>query len=123
MNFDALSSITAYLKGGHMRPLAVTTPQRDPGLPEVPTMAELGFKSLKITNWYGVVAPARTPPDVLQKLHDGKGGFIVRTAALLYSLAKRAARAGVREGPVPPTMTGMPPPCTGLGSAGESTTR
>ena len=33
-------------------------------------MAELGFKSLKITNWYGVVAPARTPPDVLQKLHD-----------------------------------------------------
>ena len=65
MNFDALFSITSYLKSGHMRPLAVTTPQRDPSLPEVPTMAELGFKSLKITNWYGVVAPAKTPPEVL----------------------------------------------------------
>src|SRR5215468_3375427 len=70
MNFDAMSSITAYLKAGQMRPLAVTTPQRDPGLPEVPTMAELGFKNLKITNWYGVVAPAGTPSDVLQTLHD-----------------------------------------------------
>ena len=47
MNFDALSSITSYLKAGHMRPLAVTTPQRDPGLPEVPTMTELGFKNLR----------------------------------------------------------------------------
>jgi tripartite-type tricarboxylate transporter receptor subunit TctC len=70
MNFDAMSSITAYLKAGQMRPLAVTTPQRDPGLPEVPTMAELGFKNLKITNWYGVMAPAGTPPDVVQTLHD-----------------------------------------------------
>ena len=70
MNFDAMSSITAYLKAGQMRPLAVTTPQRDPGLPEVPTMAELGFKNLKITNWYGVMAPAGTPPDVVQRLHD-----------------------------------------------------
>jgi tripartite-type tricarboxylate transporter receptor subunit TctC len=48
----------------------VTTPQREPGLPEVPTMAELGFKNLKITNWYGVMAPAGTPPDVVQTLHD-----------------------------------------------------
>jgi tripartite-type tricarboxylate transporter receptor subunit TctC len=70
MNFDAMSSITPYLKAGQMRPLSVTTPQRDPGLPEVPTMAELGFKNLKITNWYGVMAPAGTPPDVVQTLHD-----------------------------------------------------
>src|SRR5215475_1231235 len=70
MNFDAMSSITAYLKAGQMRPLAVTTPQRDPGLPEVPTMAELGFKNLKITNWYGVMAPAGTPPNVVQTLHE-----------------------------------------------------
>ena len=33
-------------------------------------MVELGFKNLKITNWYGVVAPAGTPPDVVQTLHD-----------------------------------------------------
>src|SRR5262249_48629633 len=61
MNFDALSSITAYLKSGQMRFLAVTTPQRDPGLPQVPTMSELGYNTLQITNWYGIVAPAGTP--------------------------------------------------------------
>ena len=70
MNFDALSSITAYLKSGQMRFLAVTTPQRDPGLPQVPTMLELGYKTLQITNWYGIVAPAGTPIDIRKRLHD-----------------------------------------------------
>lgn len=70
MNFDALSSVTAYLKSGQMRFLAVTTPQRDPALPQVPTMAELGYKTLQITNWYGIVAPAGTPIDIRTKLHD-----------------------------------------------------
>jgi tripartite-type tricarboxylate transporter receptor subunit TctC len=70
MNFDALSSVTAYLKAGQMRVLAVTTPQRDPGLPQVPTMSELGYKTLQITNWYGIVAPAGTPIDIRNKLHD-----------------------------------------------------
>jgi tripartite-type tricarboxylate transporter receptor subunit TctC len=70
MNFESLSAVTSYLKAGTMRPLAVTTPQRDPSLPDVPTMGELGYKSLKITNWYGVFAPAGTPIDVRQKLHD-----------------------------------------------------
>ena len=95
MNFDALSSITSYLKAGHMRPLAVTTPQRDPGLPEVPTMTELGFKSLRITNWYGVVAPARTPPDVLQKLHDE----IYRSLQLPDVMGK-LAEIGLRREPM-----------------------
>jgi tripartite-type tricarboxylate transporter receptor subunit TctC len=70
MNFDALSSVTSYLKSGHMRVLAVTTPQRDPALPDVPTMSELGYKTLDITNWYGIVAPAGTPADIKTKLHD-----------------------------------------------------
>jgi tripartite-type tricarboxylate transporter receptor subunit TctC len=95
MNFDALSSITSYLKAGHMRPLAVTTPQRDPGLPEVPSMAELGFKSLRITNWYGVVAPARTPPDVLQTLHDE----IYRTLQL-PDVMQKLAEIGLRHEPM-----------------------
>jgi tripartite-type tricarboxylate transporter receptor subunit TctC len=70
MNFDALSSVTSYLKSGKMRALAVTTPQRDPALPDVPTMSELGYKTLNITNWYGLVAPANTPGDIKTKLHD-----------------------------------------------------
>ena len=69
MNFDAMSSITAHLKAGKMRPLAVTTPQRDPDLPDVPTMIELGYKSLNVTNWYGIMAPPGTPQEIVTKLH------------------------------------------------------
>ncbi|MDQ8732187.1 tripartite tricarboxylate transporter substrate binding protein [Bradyrhizobium sp. LHD-71] len=95
MNFDALSSVTAYLKSGQMRALAVTTPQRDPGLPDVPTMAELGFQRLKITNWYGVMAPAGTPPDVLNKLHDE-----IYRIVQLPDVAQKLAELGLRHEPM-----------------------
>ncbi|MDB5850220.1 MAG: hypothetical protein JWP29_3972 [Rhodoferax sp.] len=69
MNFDALPSSLANIRAGLLRPLAVTTPKRDPELPDVPTMAELGFKTFDITNWYGLMAPAGTPPAVVATLH------------------------------------------------------
>lgn len=70
MNFEAMPSIVSFLKSGRLRALAITTPKRDPELPEVPTMAELGFKTFDITNWYGVVAPAGTPAAVTVPLHQ-----------------------------------------------------
>ncbi|MGE3928443.1 MAG: Bug family tripartite tricarboxylate transporter substrate binding protein, partial [Lautropia sp.] len=69
MNFDAMSSVVPYLKAGTMRALAVTTPQRDPDLAAVPTMAESGYKDFEMTNWYGVMAPAGTPAPFVQKLN------------------------------------------------------
>ena len=91
MNFDAMSSITAYLKAGRMRALAVTTPQRDPDLPDVPTMIELGFKTLNVTNWYGVVAPAGTPADVVDKLH-GELSRILQTTEVVGKLTELGVR-------------------------------
>ncbi len=69
MNFDTLSSVAAYLQSGRMRALAVTTPKRDMQLPEVPTLIELGIKNFEVTNWYGVAAPAGTPPEIVNKLN------------------------------------------------------
>ena len=69
MNFDAMPSVAPFIKSGRLRALAVTTPERDRELPDVPTMAELGFKSFDIINWYGVVAPAGTPAAVTGSLH------------------------------------------------------
>ena len=69
MNFDTLSSVAAYLQSGRMRALAITTAQRDVQLPEVPTLIELGIKNFEVTNWYGVAAPAGTPPEVVNKLN------------------------------------------------------
>lgn len=71
MNFDAMSSVVTYIKDGRMRPLAVTTAQRDPSLPNVPTIREAvpGFKDFEVTNWYGIVGPAGLPKDLVTKLN------------------------------------------------------
>ena len=97
MNFDAMSSVAQYLKANRMRALAVTTPQRDPDLPEVPTMAELGFKTFAITNWYGIVAPAGTPAPIVEKLHAELAKIVQ-----LPDVARQLAELGVRREPMSP---------------------
>ncbi|HQR12572.1 MAG TPA: tripartite tricarboxylate transporter substrate binding protein [Casimicrobiaceae bacterium] len=67
--FDTTSSAIGQIKGGKVRALAVTTPKRSPELPDVPTLAEAGFPGLEMTTWYGVLAPAGTPKDVVSRLH------------------------------------------------------
>jgi tripartite-type tricarboxylate transporter receptor subunit TctC len=60
----------AAVQSGRARPLAVTTAQRFPGLPEVPTMAELGFPQHTSSSWQGMHVAAGTPPAVVQRLFD-----------------------------------------------------
>lgn len=57
------------IKGGRLRGLAVTGPQRSPAAPELPTMVELGYSRFLSGVWYGIVAPAHTPPDVIARLN------------------------------------------------------
>lgn len=92
MNFDAMPSVAPFIKSGRLRALAVTTPERDSELPEVPTMAELGFKTFDITNWYGVVAPAGTPAAVTLVLHDA-----VERVLALPEVARKLAELSVRS--------------------------
>ena len=47
----------------------ITTAKRDEQLPDVPTLIELGIKNFEVTNWYGVAAPAGTPPEIVNKLN------------------------------------------------------
>jgi len=68
--FDTTSSAIGQIKGGKLRAMAVMTAKRSPELPDVPTLVELGFTGLEMTTWYGVFAPAATPKDIVQKLHD-----------------------------------------------------
>jgi tripartite-type tricarboxylate transporter receptor subunit TctC len=69
MNFDTMPPVLPHIKSGRMRALAVTTPKRAGPLPEVPTMVESGLKGFEMTNWYGVMAPAKTPREVVVKLN------------------------------------------------------
>ena len=91
-----------HVKAGKLRLLAVSTAQRNPAYPEVPTFEELGFPQMTVSSWVGLSAPRGTPPAIVQKLH----------AALETSLAKPALRARL-EG------DGMTPLAMGSAQFGE----
>ncbi len=65
----AMPSALPHIRSGRIRALAVTGPRRTAVLPAVPTVAESGFPGYEATNWYAFVAPAKTPPAVIERLH------------------------------------------------------
>lgn len=66
---DNLSNVLEYIHQGRLKALAVTGPHRSPLLPNVPTSAEAGFPEVQAGIWYGFVAPAGTPKEVIDKLN------------------------------------------------------
>ena len=66
--FDNAPSVMPHIKGGKLKAIAVTSSKRSPALPGVPTVAEAGFPSYEASSWFGVLAPAGTPKDVVDKL-------------------------------------------------------
>jgi tripartite-type tricarboxylate transporter receptor subunit TctC len=71
--FVSYSSLLPVLQGGRVRVIAVTTLKRMPLLPDVPTMDEAGFGGISLDPWFGLVAPAGTPQEVITKLN---GAFV-----------------------------------------------
>ena len=101
MNFDTLSSVSAYLQSGRMRALAITTSKRDAQLPEVPTLIELGIKNFEVTNWYGVAAPAGTSPEIVNKLNAE-----INRILELKDVGARFDELGTRRNPMSPEQFG-----------------
>ncbi len=69
MIFDVVPSAAQPIKSGQLRGLAVTSAQRSEVLPDLPTMAESGLKGFDVSSWYGIVAPAGTPAEVVNRLN------------------------------------------------------
>lgn len=69
MSFDTITPVLQHIKGGKLRALAVTTAKRSAVLPDVPTLEEAGLKGFDIGTWFGVLAPAGTPKDIVAKLN------------------------------------------------------
>lgn len=67
--FAAMPTVTANIRAGRLRAIAVTTPKRFRGLPDVPTIAESGYPGYDMSSWFGVLAPAGTPQPVITRLH------------------------------------------------------
>jgi tripartite-type tricarboxylate transporter receptor subunit TctC len=59
-----------HIKGGKVKPLGAASGRRNPMLPDVATLAEQGYPDTTVDNWYGLLAPAGTPPATLTRLHD-----------------------------------------------------
>ncbi len=66
---DSITSTAGPLASGRIKPIAIGQAKRSAKLPDVPTFEEAGIKDFSITHWVGVVAPARTPPEVVSQLH------------------------------------------------------
>ncbi len=70
LSFGAMSAFDGLIQQGRLRPLAVTTATRFSRLPNVPTVAESGIAGFDVDIWYGLLAPAKTPPAVVKKISD-----------------------------------------------------
>jgi tripartite-type tricarboxylate transporter receptor subunit TctC len=86
------------IAGGKIRAIAVATPQRLPLLPDVPTLAEAGIKNFNTDQWIGFLAPAGTPPAVLNKLNG----------ALNEALRDPAIRKVLEQNGMTPAEPGSP---------------
>ena len=93
MMFENLPSVLGQIQGGTVKALAVTTLRRSKTLPDVPTLAELGMPEFDVSAWYGVAAPAGTPPAVVGALEQALQK-IMREPEVIRAMESRGAELG-----------------------------
>ena len=92
--FDNLPSSLAFIKAGKLRALAVTSATRAAALPDVPTMVEAGVPGFEATAWFGILAPAGTPRDVVTRLNGEVAKWLASPEAREKLMAQGAIAAG-----------------------------
>lgn len=90
LGFMAIPPTVPQVKAGKLVAIAVTSPQRLPVLPDVPTVAESGYPGFQVDNMYGVLAPHGTPPETVKKLHED-----IRRVLQLPEVRKAFAAASI----------------------------
>ncbi|ABE44069.1 Bug family tripartite tricarboxylate transporter substrate binding protein [Polaromonas sp. JS666] len=90
-------ALLPHIRSGRLRAIAVGTPARLPALPDVPTVAEMGYRNFESVQWYGILAPAGTPVEIVQRLQ-------LESAKALHSPATAERFAGDNA-----TIGGQPP--------------
>ena len=88
-----LPALGAYIRAGKLRAIAVGTQHRIPTLPDVPTVQEMGYKDFETSQWYGILAPAGTPPDIVLKLQQ-ESLRALKSGAVTERFATDSAQAG-----------------------------
>jgi tripartite-type tricarboxylate transporter receptor subunit TctC len=67
--FNNIGAVLPLIQGGKLRGLAVTTAKRTPAVPNLPPITESGVPGFDVSSWYALFAPARTPPEIIGKMH------------------------------------------------------
>lgn len=94
--FELIQPVLGQVQAGTLRPIAVTSAERFPSVPNVPTAAESGLPGYDVTSWYGLALPAGTPAEIVNKM----------TAALHQALARESVREQIRTaGALPKSST------------------
>lgn len=99
--FTGAPAVLPHVRSGRLRALAVSSPQRIPALPDVPTVAESGYPGFEADQWYGVVAPAGTPAAVVSRLNAE-----INKALALPDVAQQLAVEGALPTPGTPQAFG-----------------
>jgi tripartite-type tricarboxylate transporter receptor subunit TctC len=92
--FDNLPSSLAQIKAGKLRAIAVTSMKRAPALPDVPTINESGLPGFEASSWFGILAPAGTPPAVIARINTEVNTWLQSPDAREKLLAQGAEAAG-----------------------------
>jgi tripartite-type tricarboxylate transporter receptor subunit TctC len=90
--WSVISIATPYVKAGRMKALAIAAERRSPSLPDVPTTAEAGMQDFQVSGWYGLVAPAKTPKSVIDRVH-AETAKALQNEAVLQRLATSGSQA------------------------------
>lgn len=105
----SIASVGPHVKAGKLRGLAVTSPTRHPHYPDTPTIAELGLPGFAANAWWGLLVPARTPPEIIKRLHQafttvfkdpGVTETLVAQAGIVYELSSPEAFGRFVEGEI-----------------------
>ena len=89
--FEIVGPMLPHVAAGAAKPLAVTSAQRNPAMPDVPTVREAGVAGYAVASWNALAAPAGTPPDVIARLNGA-----ARDAVATPAVRERLAALGVR---------------------------
>jgi len=98
--FSSPTDAMQFIQNGKLRPLAVTSAKRMEVLPNVPTIAELGFPGFEAVNWYAFTAPLRTPPEVVKRLNE-----VITTTLSDPQIAAQLRKLGLVPTPTSPEDT------------------
>jgi tripartite-type tricarboxylate transporter receptor subunit TctC len=107
---DNLASYVSFIQSGRIRALAVTSAERWPTMPDIPTMAEAGVPDFVVTSWATFVAPARTPRPIIERMNAAlrevaaeeavQRQFLQGGARILWSTPEAAVARGRAERPM-----------------------